>query len=240
MKLENKNILITGSAVRLGRAIALAFADKGANVAVHYKSSKKEAEELVSQIQKLGLKSFAVKANILKPKEIKAAVEKVYDLFGQIDVLVNNAAAFYKTPPDEVSEDDWDKFLNTNLRSQFYFAREFARLTNGEPAKIINMADSYGVSPSANFIPYGVSKGGVIALTKGLAKAYAPNILVNCICPGLILPHDPSIDQQKVMNATLLKRAGGIDDITKTVVFLAENDYITGQSIFVDGGRCIQ
>lgn len=260
VELHGKNALVTGAARRLGREIALALADKGVNVAIHYHRSKKEAQELAQEIMASGLKSVAIRANIEKAKEITKVLRKAYEFLGGLDILVNNAGVFYTTPIDNVTDNDWSKFLDINLKAQFYFSREFASLERKAMAKIINMADSYGASPAAAFIPYGVSKAGVIALTKGLAKAYAPDILVNCICGGPIScsgrpPWQPSSrfqagteaghykstqkSEQRAISATLLERAGRPEDITKTVLFLAENDYITGQAIFVDGGRCI-
>lgn len=253
MELEGKNALITGAAKRLGRASALALADKGVNIAVHYHRSEDAAEELVGIIEGKGLKSIAIKADLERPEEISKTVQKAHDFFGSLDILINNAAIFYPTPIGEVTGEDWDKFLNINLKSQFFFSKEFAALKHGGIAKIINMADSYGASPAAKFIPYGVSKAGVIAMTKGLAKEFAPEILVNCICPGPILPavchcedderseEDKAISrsQLRATNSTLLKREGTVEDITKTVVYLAENDYITGQAIFVDGGGSV-
>ena len=240
MKPAGKNAIVTGAAKRLGREIALALAKKGVNIAIHYNKSKKEAEELADQIRSKGLKSTTVQADISKPNEITKAVEKAGKGLGSLDILINNAAIFYPTPLEKITEEDWNAFLDINLKSQFFFAREFARHANS-PAKIINMADGYGWSPSEKFIPYGVSKAGVVALTKGLAKAYAPEITVNCICPGPVLPLDDTNEasQKKAIMATLLKKEGTVEDIIKTVVFLIENDYITGQAICVDGGKSI-
>lgn len=239
MDLKGKNALITGAAKRLGREIALSLAERGVNVAVHYNRSGREAEGLVGIISNSGRRSVALQGNIEKTGEIKNVVERASASLGGLDILVNNAAIFYQTDISEVRDEDWNRFININLRAQFYFAREFALLKHTKTAKIINMSDGYAFSPAAAFIPYGVSKAGVVAMTKGLAKAYAPDILVNCICPGPILPPD-GIDkesQARAVRATLLKREGTTEDITKTVVFLSENDYITGQAIFVDGGR---
>lgn len=241
MEIHGKNILITGAAKRLGREFALNLAKLGANIAVHYYHSKKEAEELSKDIEALGQKVILVKGNIAKPKEIAKIVAKSIEGLGSIDILINNAAIFYPTPINDVTKKDWDNFFDINLKSQFYFAREFASKFNGENGKIINLADTYAASPAIEFIPYGISKTGVISLTKGLAKAYAPNILVNCICPGPILPLEkPGTEvQQKAISKTLLKREGKVMDIVKTVIFLIENDYITGQAIYVDGGKSV-
>ena len=244
MELQGKNVLITGGAKRLGRAMAIALAEKGANVAIHFNRSKKDAEELASQLEAMGTKAISVSADCHKPKKIEKAVLKTADELGTIDILINNAAIFYRTPINNIDKDNWDDFLDVNLKAYFFFAREFAKLAGNNLRKIINMADVYAHSPAKDFIPYGVSKAGVVALTKGLAKAYAPDILVNTISPGVIMPpaNSNSVslkENEKVINQTLLKGAGTPEDITKTVIFLAENDYITGSEIFVDGGRHI-
>lgn len=238
MELKGKNALITGGAVRLGRAFAIALADKGVNVAIHYNESKREAEELVNDITARDLKSVAIQANIEDPNKITKVVKEAREYLGGLNILINNASIFYSTPVNDVTEKDWEQFLNINLKSQFYFAKEFASVTGKGIAKIINMADTYGASPAADFIPYGVSKAGVISLTKGLAKEYAPDILVNCICPGpILMAGEDKYSQQKAAQSNLLKREGNIEDVTKTLIFLAENDYITGQALFIDGGR---
>lgn len=251
MEIAGKNILITGGARRLGREAALALADKGANIAVHYNRSKAEAEKLAEEIAGKGVRCASVRADAINPKDIRKAVEKACEDLGGLDILINNAAIFRKTPIEEITEKDWDDFLGVNLKAQFFFAREFAACYSGrrnccpektgapDIRKVINISDSYGPSPAADFLCYGVSKGGVISLTKGLAKVFAPDILVNCICLGPVMPPDGEDDaaQKRAVEATLLKRRGNPADLIKTVVFLAENDFITAQAIFVDGGR---
>jgi len=242
MELNGKHVLITGGARRLGRATALALAKKGCHVAIHYHQSKDEAEALVAEIEAMGQKAMKVKADCQKPRKIDSAVSTVANEFGKIDILVNNASVFYSTPIDEVSDKDFETFFNINLKAYFYFARAVAQQSHDKLTKIINMADSYAEAPAAPFLPYGISKGGVLTLTRGLAKTYAPNILVNAICPGPILPPENTDPRahDKAINSTLLKREGSVDDITRSVIFLAECDYITGQALYVDGGRRIK
>lgn len=241
MDLLNKNAVVTGAAKRLGRATALALAENGMNIAIHYNHSKDEALELAARIEGMGRKAFTVKADVTKKKEIYKAMEKISKEFGELHLLVNNAAIFGPSEISEIDDKEWDRYLDTNLKGSFYFAQKFREFASKEMAKIINMADVYGASPSADFIPYCVSKAGVISLTKGLAKAFAPGILVNCICPGPMLSSVGGSEEhtKKAVNATLLKKMGSPEDITKTVLFLAENDYITGQAIFIDGGKSV-
>ena len=241
MELSGKNAIVTGAAKRIGREIALALAGQGMNIAVHYHNSKKDAHELAEKITAMGRKAVAIKADCAKRKDIYSAVEKAKKEFGVLHLLINNAAIFDPSNFFETDDNEWNKYLDVNLKAPFYFAQKFAENNSAGLAKIINIADTYGVSPAASFIPYGVSKSGVISLTKGLAKALAPKILVNCICPGPILPSAGGTTEQtqRSIDSTLLKRMGAMEDIAKTVLFLAENDYITGQAIFVDGGKSI-
>lgn len=242
MELKNKVVLITGGARRIGAAAALAFAKKGCHIAVHYHRSKDEANALVSEIESMGVKALSVKADCQKSKKIESAVKEVINKFGQIDILVNNASVFHSTPINEVSDKDFETFFDINLKSYFYFARAVAQQANDRPTKIINLADSYAEAPAASFLPYGMSKGGVLTLTRGLAKTYAPTVLVNAICPGPILPpeHTDPRAHEKAIQSTLLRQEGSVDDITRTIIYLAECDYITGQTLYVDGGRRIK
>ncbi len=242
MELNGKCVLVTGGARRLGRATALALANEGCHVAIHYHQSKSEAEALIAEIEAMGQRAIKVKADCQKPRKVESAVHDVIKQFGQIDILVNNASIFYSTPIDEVKDKDFEAFFDINLKAYFYFARAVANQSGENLTKIVNVADSYAEAPAAPFLPYGISKGGVLTLTRGLAKTYAPNILVNAICPGPILPpeHTDPGTHDKAIKSTLLKQEGSVDDITRTIIYLAECDYITGQTIYVDGGRRIK
>jgi NAD(P)-dependent dehydrogenase (short-subunit alcohol dehydrogenase family) len=277
--LNGKKVFITGGAKRLGAEIALAFANNGAAVAIHYNNSEWDAKKLVKKIINKGNKACAVRADVGKISQIEHAVNKGAESLGGLDILINNAAIFYKTPLIETSESQWDDFMDINLRAPFFFAKfaapflasgcptlvgknipasaATARRTKkkaGHPAtlphgRIINIADTYGTSPAAGYVPYGVSKAGLIALTKGLAKELASLVLVNCVCPGVISSEVDRVDKlteltklvregkRGAMNATLLKRSVDIKDIVNTVMFLAVNNSMTGQAICVDGGK---
>jgi NAD(P)-dependent dehydrogenase (short-subunit alcohol dehydrogenase family) len=163
---------------------------------------------------------------------------------GRLDVLVNNAALFYKTPFGEISEKDWDTFHTLNLKSAFFMAQSASRyMLKHKSGKIINIGDSSADSPFPAYLPYSISKAGIVAMTKGLAKALAPHIQVNCVNPGpVMIPEGYSEeDRQSAIQKTLLKREGSGKDIAKTIRFLLEgSDYITGAIIPVDGGRHIR
>lgn len=243
MILKDKVVLITGSAKRIGRCIALTLAKRGANIIVNYNTSQIEAENVVSEIKNFGVESIAVKADVSKADEVDLMIKKILNEFGTLHILVNNAAVFFKTPFETLSEKDWDINLDINLKGTFLCSRYAAdEMLKRKEGKIINIADWSGIRPYKNYIPYCVSKAGVIALTKALAKTLAPYIQVNCILPGpIILPEDFSEEEkQSIIKSIPLKKIGSPDDIASTVVFLIEgSDFITGGMYAVDGGGLI-
>ena len=243
MELEGKVGLVTGGARRIGREIALHLAQRGCHVAINYRTSVAEAEELASEIAARGLKGLAVQADVSVAAEVAAMVRAVKEALGPIDVLVNNAAVFYETPFPDISEEQWDELLSVNLKGPFLCSREVARgMLERQRGKIVNIADVSAYRPWARFIPYCVSKAGLVALTKGLARALAPHVQVNAVAPGTILwPEGWSEEaKEQAIGATPLKRMGQPEDVARTVLFLLEgSDYITGQVIAVDGGRLI-
>ncbi|MBZ5536704.1 MAG: SDR family oxidoreductase [Acidobacteriia bacterium] len=243
MELRGKTALVTGGALRVGRVIALALAERGAHVVVNYNRSDEAATKTVKEIEAYGVRGLAIQCDISHVAQIEAMMQSIVSHFGAIDVLVNSAAIYEKTPLEKVAERDWDSHLDINLKGSFFCAK-FAgqQMLKQGRGKIINFADWAGVRPYADYLPYCISKGGVITMTRGLAKSLAPNIQVNCIAPGpILLPPDFTEEEtQKVINATPLKRIGAPKDIAATVVFLVEgSDFITGAMISVDGGRLI-
>ncbi len=240
MNLSGKTALVTGAAKRVGREIALALARRGANVVVHYNTSAADARRVVAEIEALGVKALAVRANQSKAREVREAVRKAAQRFGGIDVLVNCAAVFQRTPFAALTERDWDFHLDANLKGPFLFALEASRYMRR--GKIVNFADWVAWRPYRNYLPYVVSKAGVVCLTKALAKELAPNIQVNAVAPGpVLLPSDFTEPQKRaVRNATLLKRLGSPADVVAAVLFLLEgSDFITGHVVVVDGGRLL-
>ncbi len=241
MELEQKIALVTGGAVRVGRAISKELAKSGALVCCHYHSSEKEAQRLKKEIREYGGKIDLFRADLSKVASVKNLVQAIIQKYGQIDILINNAALFLKTPFGSVNEDQWDTLLNLNLKATFFLSQEVSRfMLKEQSGKIINIADSGALKPFPSYLPYSISKAGVVALTTGLAKALAPHIQVNCINPGPVLFPQEFADKEKefAVNQTLLKRAGSAEDVARTVRFLIEgSDYITGACIPVDGGR---
>jgi pteridine reductase len=238
-----KIALVTGAARRVGKAIALALADRGAHVVITYHTSGAEALSTVQEIEARGVQGMAVRGNITRSGDVDTIVQQVIKRFDHIDILVNNASNYYKTPFETLTEEQWDDLVGTNLTGTFLVSKrvgdEMLKVGSG---KIINLADWAGFRPYKDYIPYCVAKAGVIALTKALAKTLAPHIQVNAVAPGpVMLPEDFSDNlRQAVVRATPLKRIGTPGDIAQTVVFLVEgSDFITGAIIPVDGGRLI-
>ena len=240
MEIEGKIALVTGSAKRVGRSIVLALAERGAEVVLHYRDSEVEAQEVLSLIKRAGGKPVAVQGDVSVAADVDRIVETAMQAFGRIEILVNNAAIFYRTPFDRLNEADWDRFLAVNLKGPFLLCRRIGAimLQQGQ-GKIVNLADIAGQKVWAEYIPYSVSKAGVIALTVGLAKALAPHVQVNAIAPGtVLLPEGTSLqEQERAVRRVPVDRLGSPDDIARAVVYLVENDFISGEILRVDGGQ---
>ena len=243
MELKGKTVLITGAAKRVGREIALALARRGANIALHYNTSKSDAGKTAQEISELGVRVEMFQAELGDDSAIESMVSSVMAKFGGLDGLVNNAAVFFKTPFDALTAEDWDRTMSVNLRAVFLCSVHAGRaMLEGDGGAIVSIADWAGERPYRDYVPYCVSKAGVIALTKGLAKTLAPKVRVNCIGPGPVLtPGDLSEEESaEIVRRTPLKRHGSPADAASAVVFLFEgSDFITGAFLSVDGGRLI-
>lgn len=220
------------------------MAGRGADVVIHYNSSASEARQTVEAVERLGRRASAIQADLAEPDQVEALADRAVKAYGKIDVLVNSAAIFRRTPLDQLTIQDWDQFLRVNLTGPFFLARRLGLLMRRQGmGKIINIADVAGITPWADFLPYSVSKGMVITMTQGLAKALAPEVQVNAVVPGTVLLAEEYSEQEResIIRRTPLKRIGDPADIAQTVLFLIEgSDFITGQVVVVDGGRSIQ
>ncbi len=242
MELKDKIVLITGAARRLGREMAHGFADQGAHVLVHYRSSVDDAESLVSELQQKKVRSQAYQADLSSVASVQAMAIKIMEEHQQVNVLVNNASSFYATPFKTTTEAQWDEFLAIHVKAPFFLVQQLATaMKRTREARIINMADWTGEQPRKNYAAYCTSKAALLSLTQVMAKELAPEILVNAVCPGPILPPLGMDEDEKaeVAATTLIKRWGSPADIVKQVLFLAEQDYATGQVYYVDGGQSL-
>ena len=233
--------LVTGSAKRIGRSVALRLASEGADIAVNYRSSKGEAEEVVAQIVAMGRRAVAVQADVAKRANVIALFTAVEREFGRLDILVNNAGMFFPAKFEELTEGQWDRILDANLKSQFLCSQAAApMLRRSGQGRIINFASLGGLLAWPAYTHYCVSKAGVIMLTRCLARALAPEITVNAIAPGTIsFDEDAPGLAEDYVQRTPLHRTGTAKDIDDAVVFLAQSAFITGQVIVVDGGRTL-
>ena len=240
----NKTIFITGAAKRIGKEIALTFKELGWNIIIHYNSSKNDADNLADQINKDNPNSAkTVQGNLDVKEDVQKILNEVNDAFPSIDLLINNASTFYPTPIDEISEDHWEKLIGSNLKGPLFLIQGLKEKLKKSNGSIINITDTNLTKGVANYSIYSAAKAGLEAITKGLARELAPEIKVNAIAPGAMLePPDVTWTEEqknKVIENIPLKRMGSEKDIANAVKFLANSEYITGQTIKVDGGRSL-
>ena len=244
MELKNQVVIVTGGAVRVGRQICLTLAQRGARLFCHYHTSEQAANSLAEEITATGGEIRLFRGDLSRLEDVNRLVNEAYRVYGQVDALINNAAVFFKTPLGTVTEQQWDLFQQVNLKPVFFLSQEVGlRMKKRGQGKIINIADAGAEAVFPAYIPYSVSKAGVLALTKGLAKALAPQVQVNCVNPGpVMIPEEmPPEERTYAIEQTLLKREGSPLDVARTVRFLIEEgDYMTGAVIPVDGGRHIR
>lgn len=239
----NKTVLITGAAKRIGAAIARKLHAEGMFVIVHYHRSANEAHQLVRELNNTRQDSAITVQGDLQHKEYyPAIIEHALAFKGELDVLINNASAFYPTPVGNMTDEDWHTLIDTNLKAPLFLSKMAAPYLRKTQGCIINLTDIHAVRPLAEHVIYSISKAGLVTLTQSLAKELAPKIRVNAISPGAIAWPDGITDENKEMILTQvpLKRTGELDDIARTAIFLIKDaDYITGQIISVDGGRSL-
>ncbi len=248
ISLQNQTIVITGGAKRLGRAIALECARAGASVAITYRSSEVEARETVAELQKIApdarFEAFALEVS--DANAVARFSDEVFGRFENVMGLVNNAAIFRRTPFDTLSEADFDIHIAANLKGPYLLCRSFGdEFLAREGGSILNMADIYGIRPLANYIPYCVSKAGLIMLTQSLAKALAPRVRVNCIAPGTILAASeaPEENEDETLAAKRIPfgRLGSEVEIAQAALFLLGGPtFITGVTLPVDGAQILR
>lgn len=232
-------MLITGGAKHLGRAFALAMAQAGADVAITFLTSAREAQHTVVDLGGFGVRSVALRCDVRDEKSVRKMVREVEKELGGIDVLINNAALYETVKFEDLTTRQWDDMFATNTRGPFLVSREAVAALRERKGRIINLASLGGIRPWATHAHYCSSKAAVIMLTKVMAKALAPEIAVNCVAPGMIDVGEKSAANflKKMKEKTPMKRNGRADDVTAAIMFFATAPhFITGQTIAVDGG----
>lgn len=245
MNLDGHVALVTGAAHRVGKGIALALAREGTHIALHFGTSLHLADQSAEEISQMGVDVLPIQADLADPSNVAVLVDTVADHFGRLDVLVNSAATFEAQDFDDITPAQWDRVLAVNLRAPFLLSQSAARVMRqsgrGTPALIVNIADLSGVHPWIGYAAHSVSKAGLIHLTKIAARELAPEVRVNALVAGAILP-PPGLDEgsdrwQELIAGIPMKRSGSLQDIGTAMIFLARNDFVTGMILPVDGGE---
>jgi pteridine reductase len=238
MSLSGKSILITGAAHRIGRHAALVLASSGANIVIHYGQSEAAALEVISDVEALGVKAWALQANLEDPQAAVALIDQAWEL-SPLYGLINNASIFESLTLQKTTIDDWQRHMYINLTAPFLLSQNFARrITPGDRGRIVNMNDWRALRPGADHLPYTISKAALSALTKSLAQALAPNITVNELALGAILPPSDGAAIPGLLDTIPAGRWAELEEVGQALLFLLDGpDYITGETLHLDGGR---
>lgn len=241
MELAGRVALVTGAGIRVGRSIALALGGRGMRVAVHYNSSFEGARATVAEIERSGGDAWAIRSDLSQSEAPAGLVRDVATHFGSLDVLVNSAAIMLETP-GQVTAEDWERMFAINLRAPFFCAQAAAAAMTPRGGVIINIADLAGFETWPTYVPFGITKAGVIQMTRALARTLGPAIRVNAVAPGAVLlpERTGTAEAERLARATPLKRLGSPEDVAQAVIFLLEADYVTGETLIVDGGRHVR
>jgi pteridine reductase len=242
--LQGKTALVTGGARRVGAAIARRLHAAGANLMLHYRDSAADADALAAELNSLRPKSAStVKAELLAPIAPRALVSAALESFGGLDLLVNNASAFFPVALGAIEPSHWEELIGANLRAPLFISQEAAPHLAKSQGAIVNIVDIHAERPLKGYSVYSIAKAGLAALTRSLALELAPQVRVNGVAPGAIAwPEDGQFDpdeRRRILATTPLGRVGSPEDIAKAVHFLACAPYVTGQILAVDGGRSI-
>jgi NAD(P)-dependent dehydrogenase (short-subunit alcohol dehydrogenase family) len=235
--LTGKTVLVTGAAKRIGRSIALALAERGADVAITYLASQTEAEQTVQALAEQDVDALAIRCDLRNPEDIGQTVATVINDFGRIDLLVNNAGIFASEALEEISADQWDAMFTTNTRAPFLMAKAAHPHLRAVKGRILNIGSLGGLHPWATHAHYCTSKAALHMLSQTMAKAWAPEISVNCIAPGMIVQGEVDEAYEHLARKTPMQRNGTAEDVAAAAIFFATAPhFITGQLLAVDGG----
>ena len=238
MELRGRRALVTGAGVRVGRVIAHALMREGVHCAIHYHGSEHGARQTAIEGETMGSRVALLQADLGDADEARGLAAKAAESLGGLDILVNSAAIMERRRVDETSPADWDRTMNLNLRGAFFVAQGAAAEMQ-EGGAIVNIADLAAFERWATYAVHCISKAGVVVMTELMAKTWAPKIRVNAVAPGAVLlpdDWDESV-RKKLIETTPLKRLGSPRDVADAVMFLLQNDYLTGETLVVDGGR---
>lgn len=242
MELKNAVALVTGCAVRVGRVIALSLAERGCHIVMTYLNEDEPYQQTAAEIQANGVEVLALPMNVQTPDDPARVVAAAIKQFGRIDLLVNNASIWLKAPFLEITEQAWRTAVEVNLTGPFLMSQAVApQMLRQQAGVIISITDLSAYQTWPSYAHHSASKAGLVALTRVMAAELAPHVRVNAIAPGTVLLPD-NADEAKVqwsVENSLLKRVGQPEDVARTVIFLAESDFITGAVYFVDGGRAL-
>lgn len=244
LPLNNKTVLITGGAKRIGAEVTRRLHREGCNIVLHFRNSKSDAVGLATELNDQRADSVrVVQADLSDNASVPILVDKTLDFFGNLDVLINNASSFYPTPLGQITDVDWEDLFASNLKAPLFLSQAAIKALRQTRGIIINMVDIHAKQPLRKHSVYCAAKAGLLMLTKSLAQELAPEIRVNAIAPGPILWPEQDYDanlKDKVINATALKRMGHPKDIAEGILYLiADGAYVTGQCIAIDGGRSV-
>ena len=235
--LRGQKALVTGGAKRIGRALALALAQAGADVAITYRGSDEDAKQTVEDLQRLGVKAISAFCNVRDESSILDATEYVLGEFGELDLLVNNAGAFETEALEKISVEQWDAMFETNTRGPFLVAKAVHAALKKARGRIVNIGSLGGIHPWATHAHYCTSKAALHMLSQTMAKAWAPEISVNCVAPGMIVQGEVNAAYEHFAHKTPMQRNGSAEDVAAAVLFFATGPhFITGQLMAVDGG----
>jgi pteridine reductase len=241
MRHDGRVALVTGAGHRLGRAFALALAERGATIAVHYNSSADAARETVAMIEAAGGKAAHFFNDLTDPRGPQELVDAVVERFGKLDILINSAAVMERTPLGEVTVEMWDKMFAINLRAPFFLSQAAAAVMPSGSA-IINISDLAAFESWPTYIPHAITKAGINRMTESMARVLGPHIRVNAIAPGaVLLPETWGAEMSRdFAESTPLKRVGDAADAVGAMLYLLDAEFVTGETIVVDGGRRIR
>jgi pteridine reductase len=238
---KTPSALITGGAVRLGAALTRALAADGYAVVIHYRGSEEEAHGLRDELRAAGGQATAIQADLADAAQVERLAHEAVAAFGGIDVLVNNASVFPAERLEETDAELWDHTLAVNLRAPFLLIRHLAAELRRTRGVVVNMADLAGLQPWAAYAAHSVAKAGLVQLTRVAARSLAPDVRVVGIAPGTVLPPDdmPEEEIRRLAERTPLRRNGSPDDVVKALRYLLAADFVTGETLVVDGGRLL-